>query len=119
MKKSLLVAVAISVSGLVTLAADNEKKPDAPRRGNLLEKYDKNKNGKLDQDERETLRKDRAAERTKQFDKNGDGKIDEKEREAARSEFRKRREESAPAKKAPAKEEQKKDVPAPAPAPAK
>ena len=119
MKKSLLIVVAISVSGLVSLAADNENKPGAPRRGNLLEKYDKNKNGKLDQDEREALRKDRVAERTKRFDKNGDGKIDEKEQQAMRDELRKRRAETPPAKKAPAKEEQKKDAPAPAPAPAK
>ena len=113
MKKSLLIAVAISVSGLVVQAADNEKKPDARRQG-LLQQYDKNKNGKLDQDEREALRKDREAERTKRFDKNGDGKLDEQEQKAAASEFRKRRQESPPAKQPPAKPEQKKDAPAPA-----
>ena len=115
MKKSLLIAVAISVSGLVVQAADNQKKPDAPRQG-LLQQYDKNKNGKLDQDEREALRKDREADRIKRFDKNGDGKLDEQERQAASSEFRKRRAENPPAKHTPAKEEQKKDAPAPAPA---
>ena len=116
MKKSLLFAFAISIAGLVSQAADKEKKPDRPRPGTLLERYDKNKNGKLDQDEREALRKDREADRIKRFDKNGDGKLDEQERQAASSEFRKRRAENPPAKHTPAKEEQKKDAPAPAPA---
>jgi hypothetical protein len=109
MKKTLFIALAISISSFVSTAADGEKKPEAPRRENLLEKYDKNKNGKLDPDEREAVRKDREAERIKRFDKNGDGKLDEKEQEAARSEFRKRRGQDAPAK-----QEKKQDAPAPA-----
>ena len=116
MKKAVLIAVAISVTGLVTHAADNEKKP--ARRENILEKYDKNKNGKLDPDEREALRKDREAERIKRFDKNGDGKLDAQEEAAARAEMRKHRiSENAPAKEAPAKDAPaKKDAPAAAPA---
>jgi len=101
MKKAVLIAVAISVTGLVTHAADNEKKP--ARRENILEKYDKNKNGKLDPDEREALRKDREAERIKRFDKNGDGKLDAQEEAAARAEMCKHRiNERAPVKDAPA-----------------
>ena len=116
MKKAVLVAIAISVIGLVTHAADAEKK--TVRRETILEKYDKNKNGKLDPDEREALRKDREAERIKRFDKNGDGKLDAQEEAAARAEMRKHRiSENAPAKEAPAKDAPaKKDAPAAAPA---
>lgn len=105
MKKTLVMALALCVTGLAAQAADGEKKPEAPRRGSLLEKYDKNKNGKLDEDEREAIRKDREADRIKHFDKNGDGKLDEQEEAAARAELRKRRGENAPEKKkdAPAK----------------
>lgn len=112
MKKTLILALAILISGLAGLAAENENKPAAPRRENLLEKYDKNKNGKLDQDEREALRKDREAERIKRYDKNGDGKLDEKERESARSEFRQRRTENQAPKSVPSKESPAKDAPA-------
>jgi Ca2+-binding EF-hand superfamily protein len=94
----------ISVSSVISLAAENQKKPEAPRRENLLEKYDKNKNGKLDPEEREAVRKDREADRLKRFDKNGDGKLDKEEQEAARSELRKRR----GGQDAPGKQEEKK-----------
>lgn len=96
MQKSLLITLAICVSGWVAQAAEGEKKPEAPRRNSILEKYDKNKDGKLDESEREALRKDRESERIKRFDKNGDGKLDEQEEQAARNEFRKRRGENAP-----------------------
>lgn len=98
MKKTLLFALTISVTGLVAPAAEGERKPEA-RRSSILEKYDKNKDGKLDQEERDALRKDREAERVKRYDKNGDGKLDEQEEQAARNEVRKRRGENAPAKK--------------------
>ena len=107
MNKTVLLVLAFSMSGLLAQAADNQKKPDAPRRENVLEKYDKNKDGKLDQEEREAYRKDRMAERIKRYDKNGDGKLDEKEEQAARDEIRKqRRGENAPARQP----EKKKDA---------
>lgn len=99
MNKTVLIALAICVSGLVTQAAEGEKKPETPRRNSIMEKYDKNKDGKLDEEEREAVRKDRQAERIKRFDKNGDGKLDEQEEAAARKEFRSRRGETPPAKK--------------------
>ena len=84
---------------LETAAAEGEKKPEAPKRNPIMEKYDLNKDGKLDEAEREALRKDRTAERIKRFDKNSDGKLDEQEEAAARAEFRKRRTENTPAPK--------------------
>jgi hypothetical protein len=61
------------------------------RRAELLTKYDANKNGKLDPDEREAMRSDwrakfeaRRAEVLKKYDLNHDGKLDQGERTAMR-----------------------------------
>jgi Ca2+-binding EF-hand superfamily protein len=91
MKKLLLIALSLSVTGLIAVAADGEKKerPAGNARAEMLKKYDKNNNGKIDEDEREAFRKDREAEAIKKFDKNGDGKLDDSERAAARAERRK------------------------------
>jgi len=101
MKKLLLIALSLSVTGLMALAADGEKKerPAGNARAEMLKKYDKNSNGKIDDDEREAMRKDREAEAIKKFDKNGDGKLDDSEREAARAERRKAAEGQKPAPK--------------------
>ena len=98
MKKLLVIALSLSVTGLVAMAADGEKKerPAGNARAEMLKKYDKNSNGKIDEDEREAMRKDREAETIKKFDKNGDGKLDESERQAARAERRKGAEEKKP-----------------------
>jgi hypothetical protein len=91
MKKSLVIALTLSVAGLVAFAADAEKKEKKAdkARAKVLEKYDKNANGKLDDDERAAMRKERRAEGVagalKKFDKNGDGELDDSEREAAKS----------------------------------
>jgi hypothetical protein len=85
MKKTLVIALSLCLAGVV-FAADREKKganPETPR-DEVIKKYDKNKDGKLDQSEREEWRKDREAENVKKHDKNGDGKLDQSEREAAR-----------------------------------
>ena len=53
----------------------------------LLQKYDTNKNGKLDDTERAAMRADREklrAEKLAQFDKNKDGTLDDTERKAMR-----------------------------------
>ncbi|MBC8245854.1 MAG: hypothetical protein H8E20_15865 [Verrucomicrobia bacterium] len=79
-------------------------------REELTKRFDKNKDGKLDDKERAALRKslsdryrgDRDSDRPsrggdyrarlmKEYDKNGDGKLDEAEREAARKAFSSRR----------------------------
>ena len=97
MKKTLVIGLTLGLAGAV-FAADGEKKAEKREnpRDKMLEKYDKNKDGKLDQAEREEWRKDREAEVVKKFDKNGDGKLDESEREAARAERRKAGEDAKP-----------------------
>jgi len=98
MKKTLLIALTLGLAGAV-FAADGEKKGLEKRetpRDKVLEKYDKNKDGKLDPSEREEMRKDREAEVVKKYDKNGDGKLDQSEREAARAERRKAGEDAKP-----------------------
>ena len=97
MKKTLVIGLSLCLTGAV-FAADGEKKganPETPR-DEMLKKYDKNKDGKLDQSEREEGRKDREAEVVKKYDKNGDGKLDQSEREAARAERRKAPEDAKP-----------------------
>ena len=121
MKKMLAIGLGLCLMGLLVRAADEEKKPaapaakPAPAQNKVLEKYDKNKDGKLDdaeraelQKDREVARKERQAEMLKKYDKNGDGKLDDAERTAAREEYRKKQ--PAPVeKKAPV--EPKKDTP--------
>ena len=121
MKKMLAIGLGLCLMGLLVRAADEEKNPaapaakPAPAQNKVLEKYDKNKDGKLDdaeraelQKDREVARKERQAEMLKKYDKNGDGKLDDAERTAAREEYRKKQ--PAPVeKKAPV--EPKKDTP--------
>ena len=97
MKMRLVIALSLCLAG-AAFAADGEKKganPETPR-DEMLKKYDKNKDGKLDQSEREAWRKDREAEIVKKHDKNGDGKLDESEREAARADRRKAGDDAKP-----------------------
>ncbi len=70
----------------------------------IMEKYDTNKNGVLDPDERTKYEADRPlrrAEKLKKYDKNGDGKIDEDEKIQMRVE---RLREADAARKAAAKD---------------
>lgn len=101
MKKTLVIALSLGLTGVFAFAADGEKKAEKREnpRAKMIEKYDKNGDGKLDQSEREAWRKDREAETTKKYDKNGDGKLDQSEREAARAERRKAAEDAKPKEK--------------------
>src|SRR5262245_52195488 len=115
MKKILILSLGLSLSGLLARAADGDAKPGAPRgQSEILKKYDKNGDGKLDEEERAAARKDREQEMLKKYDKNGDGKLDDTERQAMRDEIRKQREEAlsrrqAEQKKKEEKKEEKKD----------
>ncbi|MFH1066621.1 MAG: hypothetical protein V1746_01790, partial [bacterium] len=64
----------------------------------ILEKYDKNKDGKLDDDEKAAMEKARQERRAKlqnrmlkKYDKNKDGKLDDDEKASMRKERRERR----------------------------
>ena len=62
-----------------------ERQPNAKK----LEKYDTNKNGVIDTEERIAMRKDKLARheaRLKKYDKNGDGKLDDTVKAAMRAE---------------------------------
>ena len=106
MKTILALIMALSVSGVLVNAAD-DKKPEK-KTSKTLEKYDKNKNGKLDDDELAQLHKDNRAEAMKRYDKNGDGKLDDSEKAAAKAESKKNKK---PDDKDTKKEEPKKEEP--------
>jgi Ca2+-binding EF-hand superfamily protein len=81
---SLTLALALTVPSLA-LAEGSEKKGQMKQR--LLEKFDTNKDGTLDETEREAARafqKERKEKMLEKFDTNKDGKLDEAERKAAR-----------------------------------
>jgi hypothetical protein len=114
MKTLLTILLGLGLSGLLAQAAEGEAKPKAPPAlPDWVKKYDKNSDGKLDQEERAALQKDRQAEMLKKYDKNGDGKLDEAERKAMAEERRKERDEAIakrqaePNKPAEKKEEKK------------
>src|SRR5690349_14546350 len=96
MKKLLTPLLGLTLGTLASFAADGEAKPTAPqdaaaRQAELIKKYDKNGDGKLDADEAAAYRKERDAEMLKKYDKNGDGKIDQEERKLAQEEIKKQR----------------------------
>lgn len=73
----------MSVAG-VSLAGEGGK-----LRPELLQKFDTNKNGQIDETERAAMRAERQrlrAERMAKFDANKDGKLDEGERQALHAE---------------------------------
>ena len=111
MKKALFITLGLALSGVLARAADGEVKPAAPPgREEIIKKYDKNGDGKLDQDERAAFMKDRQAESLKTYDKNGDGKLDESELQARREDARKQREAAQARRQAEQKpKEEKKD----------
>lgn len=106
MKRVVISALALSLSLVAasTQAAD-EQRPKGDREGRLLERFDTNKDGKLDDAERAKA-KEAMAERRKdggggprgeefrakmleKYDANKDGKLDDAEKAKAREEFAK------------------------------
>jgi Ca2+-binding EF-hand superfamily protein len=94
MKKALIALLGMGLMISAAQADENDKPQNRNRqgsRGDIIKKYDKNGDGKLDEKERAQARKERESEMLKKYDKNKDGKLDEKERNAAREEFRRNR----------------------------
>lgn len=92
--KSLIVAMA--TMGLIGISQAEEGKKDRPQRKlppEIIEKFDKDGDGELNEDERKAAREahgDRMKAWRKgmieKFDKDGDGKLNEEESKAARAE---------------------------------
>ncbi len=91
---------AACVALMLGLSVRAEEKPAAGQEGfpkrmkpgaGVIQKFDKDGDGKLNEEERTAMREEMRKNREKAFDKNGDGKLDETER-AAMQEARKARE---------------------------
>ncbi|MBI1841863.1 MAG: hypothetical protein HYR88_13575 [Verrucomicrobia bacterium] len=103
MKKLLILTLGLALTGICVQAedeapaADKAKKAQA-RYAEMLKKYDKNGDGKLDEAEKAAMQADnkkkREAELLKKYDKNGDGKLDDAEREAMREDRKSRAQEN-------------------------
>jgi len=94
--KNKLIALIALVAGLAVASGTPEKEEGRKDRGKpgikqWIEKFDANKDGKLDVEERKLLAAWRKSEIVKKFDKNGDGKLCEKERKAVAEAMKKRR----------------------------
>lgn len=108
MKAFFTLTLSLALFGAAAVQAEDAAKPEIKQQAKparpeikrtppvlnapLLAKYDKNKDGKLDESEREALRKDKQAEQKevlKKYDKDNDGKLDAKERAAWREEIKK------------------------------
>jgi hypothetical protein len=113
--RTLLAITALSLGLLASQAADDQPqpKPAAPldaaaKRAEMIKKYDKNGDGRLDAQESAAYKKDRDAEMLKKYDKNGDGKIDEAERQVAQDDIKKQRQAVIAQRQAELKKEEKK-----------
>ncbi len=81
MNKISSTALVLSLLVLGTSSTALAAKADGPK-AKFFAKYDKNHNGVIDADEKDTIRKDYAANPDgdlKRFDKNKDGKLDDEE----------------------------------------
>ena len=66
------------------LSAEERKAAAEARKAEMLSKYDKDGDGKLSADERKVAMEARKAGFIKQYDKDGDGKLNDEEKAAAR-----------------------------------
>lgn len=90
--KMKLTSIVVAIATCAIANAEppkGEGKPKGPREGGrpvpkeLLEKFDKDGDGKLSAEERKAAMEARQAEMLAKFDKDGDGKLNEEERKAA------------------------------------
>jgi Ca2+-binding EF-hand superfamily protein len=99
MKTKPFIIIAASI-GIIGSAYAEEGKPERQHRKlppEILKKFDKDGDGKLNEEEREAAKaareemmKARKKEMLEKFDKDGDGKLSEEEEKAAREAMRKR-----------------------------
>ena len=94
MKLKLFTAIAV-LAGLAAASGNPEegkgkKRPGHPGIKQLIEKFDKDGDGKLNTEERKAAGEARKAEFLKKFDKDGDGKISTEEKKAIAEEMKKR-----------------------------
>jgi Ca2+-binding EF-hand superfamily protein len=89
MMKAVALLMGIGLAGAlatpVAFAAKGNKPEKTEKKQTLLERYDANKNGKLDADELAAVRRDFASGKPKalkKLDSNADGKLDDAEIEA-------------------------------------
>jgi Ca2+-binding EF-hand superfamily protein len=81
MKKACIIALTLGLFGWAVPTTTFAAKADGPK-ARFFAKYDKNHNGVIDEDEKEAIRKDYAANPDgdlKRFDTNKDGKLDDAE----------------------------------------
>jgi Ca2+-binding EF-hand superfamily protein len=81
MKKVCIIALTLGLFGWAVPTTTFAAKADGPK-AKFFAKYDKNHNGVIDENEKDAIRKDYAADPNgdlKRFDKNGDGKLDDGE----------------------------------------
>ena len=104
MKNVCLLAAALCLVGWFAPSTALAAKADGPK-AKFFAKYDKNHNGVIDDDEKDAIRKDYAANPEgdlKRFDKNKDGKLDDEEIAAIKPPTGKKKGEQKSAKKADA-----------------
>jgi hypothetical protein len=84
-----VVGAAVAAAGAAYAVAGDEGHQHGGRgdRAAMLERFDTNKDGQLDDQEREAARAARKAEMLQRFDKDKDGQLSESERDAMRSEM--------------------------------
>jgi hypothetical protein len=87
--KLMTLILALAACGATHADEEKGKRPGPPRGARpvppaVLEKFDKDGDGKLSKEEREAMMEARKAEMLKKFDKDGDGELNEEERAEAR-----------------------------------
>lgn len=94
MMKKMKLALALSGSLVAGVAGVAMAHPGGGDRGAVIQKYDTNNDGKLDDQERAAMRSDfkaqreaKKAEMLAKYDTNKDGKLDDNERKVMRDDF--------------------------------
>lgn len=92
----IIIAAAIGLSGAAHAQNGKGERGERKLPPEILEKFDKNGDGKLDEEERKAareamaeMRANREKEMLAKYDKNGDGKLDGEERKIMRENMRK------------------------------